>query len=98
VLGAPLLGEVAAEGGGEDGLAELLEQGGDGVERVARAPAALLQGLELGDDAALLPEGGKGDLHRGETPRSEMRDVRRDLGNALEVASTHPMPEETQRE
>jgi len=53
VGGAPIAGEVAAEGGGEDGLAEFFEEGGHGVEGFARAAAAGLEGFELGDDSAL---------------------------------------------
>ncbi|KYF81815.1 hypothetical protein BE20_44020 [Sorangium cellulosum] len=54
VLLPPLGGEVAAEGGREHGLSEALEERGDGVERLLCAAALGGEGLDLGDDAALL--------------------------------------------
>jgi hypothetical protein len=58
VLRAPVLREVPAKGRREDRLAELLEQRRHGVERLPGATGAGLEGLELGDDAALFVEGG----------------------------------------
>jgi len=43
VFVAPVFGEVAAEGGGKDGFAELVEQGRDGVQSLLRPAAALAQ-------------------------------------------------------
>ncbi|KYF81262.1 hypothetical protein BE11_39125 [Sorangium cellulosum] len=54
VLLPPVCREIAAEGGCEHGLAEALEERGDGVERLLGAAAPGGEGLDLGDDAALL--------------------------------------------
>jgi hypothetical protein len=73
VLFAPGLGELAGDGGGEDGLAVALElgfgvaQGGDaGVE-------AGEEFLDPGDDAALFGEGRKWDF---DVPYNSLTDVR----------------------
>src|SRR5690606_4240331 len=51
VLGAPLSGQVAAEGGCEDGLSELVEQLRHLLERLPRLTALLRQRIDLGNDA-----------------------------------------------
>ena len=58
MLRAPVGGEVASEGGRQDGLAELFEQRRNGLERSPGFAAPLLQRLNFGDDAALFGEGG----------------------------------------
>jgi hypothetical protein len=54
VVLAPLLGEVASEGGAEDGLAELLEQRRDAAQGLLGGVGALLEDFYLGDKALLL--------------------------------------------
>lgn len=63
VLGAPVGGEVAAEGGGEDGLAELVEEWGHGVQRLLRPPAPRKTGFQRVCDSALLKKGRYRDKH-----------------------------------
>ena len=58
-LRAPVGGEVAPEGRREHRLPEPLQQGRDGVQRLLGAAASGLQGLQLGNDSALLRYGGK---------------------------------------
>ena len=53
ILDAPIRRQFAAKGGGEDGLAESLQQRRDGIESFAGASGALLKGFETGDDASL---------------------------------------------
>ena len=57
VLLAPLFGEVAAEGCGQDGLAEAFEEGWDGVEGLFGVSAAGGEFFDFGDYAALFVEG-----------------------------------------
>ena len=73
MLFAPGLGELAGDGGGEDGLAVALElgfgvaQGGDaGVE-------AGEEFLDPGDDAVLFGEGWEGDLDIANDPLTNVR-------------------------
>jgi hypothetical protein len=56
VGGAPVLREVAAEGSGEDGALELLQQRRQAFEAGLRGAAPLEDGVEFVDDAALLVE------------------------------------------
>ena len=60
---SPVLGEVSAEGGGEDGALELVEQGGQAIEAGLRGAGLFEDGVELSDDAALpvrvRPDGGR---------------------------------------
>ncbi|MEZ4271520.1 MAG: hypothetical protein R3C68_08840 [Myxococcota bacterium] len=54
VLFAPVFGEVAAEGCGQDGFAQAVDQGGDAVEVLFGFAGALEQLFNLVDDTALL--------------------------------------------
>lgn len=58
---APVLREVAAEGGGEDGALELLEERGDAVEGLLGLLGVREKGVDLVDDAPLLRSWWKAD-------------------------------------
>ena len=56
VLRAPFFGQIAPEGGGQDGLTELFQQVGDGFKGLSGAAAVGLKFFDLGYDAFLFVE------------------------------------------
>ena len=68
LLFPPLLRQLAGGGGGEDGLAEAFEDGGDAVEAFATGVYPREDRVELVGDALLFVEGG--DPHRNSFDRS----------------------------
>jgi hypothetical protein len=62
VFCSPRSGEVAAEGGGEEGLAGLGELGGDFRQLRSRSAAPRFQGFQSRHYPALFGERGEGDF------------------------------------
>jgi hypothetical protein len=61
MAGTPVFSEAAGAGGGEDGLAEASEELWDFVEALPTGVDAGEQGVQFGDDPALLGERGQKD-------------------------------------
>jgi len=74
-------------------LPEALQEGWDGVQGLAGGAAAGGEFVELGDDAALLVEGGKREIQIAEPLRAQVSHTGGPFGDGGEPARVQVVPE-----